>query len=171
MSKCLVRKFIIQDLVFSVELHLGLIPHALSLIPTPCSLSSSTVPFKPRHIWNNVKIFGSKMYHTRLHLGLIPYALSLGPCPLSLLLVPYHIVLFLSRNIGGGSCHCDWQKHWAPTLCIPNLGTDPTLLFIRIIRLKSWNNNLVSVCGNNDFCLPTPPPFPPNLCKYSHMCA
>ena len=35
-----------QDLVFSVELHLGLIYFLLSLIPTPCFLAPSTVPFK-----------------------------------------------------------------------------------------------------------------------------
>ena len=49
--------------------------------------------------------------------------------------------------------------------------TDPTfkhaLLFIRIITLKSWNNNLVSICGgflDNDFCFPTHPPPPALLC-------
>ena len=35
-----------QDLVFSVKLHLGLIHYPLSLIPTPWSLSPSTVPFQ-----------------------------------------------------------------------------------------------------------------------------
>ena len=67
-----------------------------------------------------------------LHLGLIPYALSL--CPLSLLIVPYHLVLFLSRKVG---VLVIAKSTRAPTLCIPNVGTYPTLLFIRIIRLKS----------------------------------
>ena len=40
----------IQDLVFSVKLHLGLILWHLTLIPYPCSLSLSTVPFE-KFMW------------------------------------------------------------------------------------------------------------------------
>ena len=35
-----------QDFVFSVKLHLGLIPWPISLIPNPYSISLSTVPLK-----------------------------------------------------------------------------------------------------------------------------
>ena len=46
-------------------------------------------------------------------LSLISYPLSLIPYPLSLPLVPYPLVLFLSRNLGEGYCDCDccdWPK-------------------------------------------------------------
>ena len=62
-----------QDLVLSVELHLGLDPFPLSPL--------FHIPF--------------------ISYPLIAYPLFLFP--LSLPLVPYPLVLFLSRNLGGGS--------------------------------------------------------------------
>ena len=46
------------------------------------------------------------VFSVELHLSLIPYPFPLNPYPQSPPLVPYPLVLFHSRNLGGDSCSC-----------------------------------------------------------------
>ena len=102
------REFLQQEypqyLVFSVKLHLGFIPSPLSpLLPSPLSCIPyplSCIPYPLASIPYPVSLI---LYY----LSCIPYPVSLIPYLLSLPLVPYPLVLFLSRKLGEGSCcHC-----------------------------------------------------------------
>ena len=76
------------------------------------------------------------VFSVELDFGLIPYPLTLDPYPSSLPLIPYPLLLFLSRNLGEDSsssfssrcCYCccyqakvkstpsPWPKTWSSTI-------------------------------------------------------